>query len=56
VGEHDLLTPPSASEEMHSRIPNSEIHVIPNAAHLSNLENSDEFNIHVLNFVDRLVR
>ena len=54
VGEHDALTPPSASQDMHSRIPNSEIHVIPNAAHMSNLENPDEFNEHVLNFLGRL--
>ena len=56
VGAHDQLTPPSVSEEMHSRIPNSEIRVIPNAAHLSNLENSVEFNMHVLRFIDKLVK
>lgn len=54
VGEHDALTPPSASQEMHNKIPNSEIHLIPNAAHLSNLENSEEFNKHLLNFLGRL--
>jgi 3-oxoadipate enol-lactonase len=55
VGEHDALTPPSASQEMHSRIPNSEIHLISNAAHMSNLENSEEFNNHVLDFLDRFI-
>ena len=54
VGEHDTLTPPSASQEMHRKIPNSEIHVIPNAAHMSNLETPDEFNEHVLNFLGRI--
>ena len=54
VGEHDALTPPSASQEMRNKIPNSEIHVIPNAAHMSNLENSEEFNKHLLDFLDRL--
>jgi 3-oxoadipate enol-lactonase len=54
VGEHDLSTPPSASKEMHNTIPNSEIHVIPNAAHLSNLENSEGFNKHLLDFLERL--
>lgn len=53
VGEHDALTPPAASQEMHSRIANSEIHVIPNAAHMSNLENIEEFNRHVLNFLSK---
>jgi len=54
VGEHDALAPPSASQEMRNRIPNSEIHVIPNAAHMSNLENSEEFNKHLLDFLGRL--
>ncbi len=54
VGEHDTLTPPSASQEMHSRIPSSNIHLIPDAAHMSNLENPDEFNKQVLNFLARL--
>lgn len=53
VGEHDALTPPLASQEMHNRIPNSEVHVISNAAHMSNLENSGEFNTHLLNFLDK---
>lgn len=56
VGEHDVLTPPSASQEMHTRIPNSEIHLIPNAAHMSNLENPKEFDKHLLGFLDRLGR
>jgi len=55
VGEHDTSTPPSASQEMHNKILNSEIHVIPNAAHLSNLENSEEFNKHLLDFLGRLL-
>ncbi len=54
VGEHDTLTPPTASQEMHNRIPSSEIHLIPGAAHLSNLENTYEFNKQVLSFLDRL--
>jgi 3-oxoadipate enol-lactonase len=54
VGEHDALTPPSASHEMHNEIPNSEIHVISNVAHLSNLENPDEFNKHLFHFLGRL--
>ncbi len=54
VGEHDALTPPSASQEIHNKIPNSEIHVIPNAAHMSNLENSEEFNKHILDFLGKL--
>lgn len=54
VGEHDALTPPVASQEMHNKIVNSEIHVIPNAGHLSNLENPDEFNKYMLSFLAKL--
>ncbi len=54
VGEHDTLTPPSASQAMNERIPNAEMHVIPNAAHMSNLENPEEFNRHVLDFLGKL--
>ncbi len=35
VGEHDTITPPLASQEMHDKIPNSEFHVISNAAYMS---------------------
>jgi 3-oxoadipate enol-lactonase len=55
VGEHDALTPVSASKEMHERIDNSEMHVIQNAAHMSNLENPEAFNNHVIDFLARLM-
>jgi 3-oxoadipate enol-lactonase len=51
VGEHDPITPPRLSEEMHGKIPNSEFHVVLNAAHLSNLENPNAFNKHLLDFL-----
>jgi pimeloyl-ACP methyl ester carboxylesterase len=54
VGEHDALTPFSASQEMHDRIRGSEMQVIKNAAHLSNIENPQEFNKHVLDFLTKL--
>jgi 3-oxoadipate enol-lactonase len=54
VGEHDKVTPPLASQKMHDKIPNSEFHIIPNAAHMSNLENPDEFDKYLLDFLKRL--
>lgn len=54
TGEKDLLTPPSAAQSMHEKIPNSEIHIIPKAAHMSNLENSAEFNSHLVPFVTKI--
>jgi 3-oxoadipate enol-lactonase len=54
VGEHDALTPVLASREMHEKIPNSELHIIPDAAHMSNLENPEVFNDHLLAFLQKL--
>lgn len=54
VGEHDTLTPPAASQAMKEKIPNSELHIIPNAAHMSNLENPKEFNEKLIAFLKRL--
>lgn len=51
VGELDKLTPPAISQMMHSRLPNSELRLIPRAAHLCNLENPKEFNRHLLDFL-----
>ena len=50
VGEHDALTPVTSAESMHEKIRNSEFHIIPKAAHMSNLENPDEFNQHLVKF------
>jgi 3-oxoadipate enol-lactonase len=44
VGEKDAITPPSAAEALQKAIPGSEMHVIPSAAHMSNLENTAIFN------------
>ena len=54
VGEHDKITPPELSEKMNALIPNSNLQIVPNAAHLSNLENPEEFNGHLLNFLSEL--
>ncbi|MBI5216475.1 MAG: alpha/beta fold hydrolase [Ignavibacteriae bacterium] len=51
IGEHDALTPPSASQAIQKKIPHSEMYIIPNAAHMSNLENSIVFNRHLISFL-----
>ena len=51
VGENDNVTPLKLSQLMQENIPNSDFHVIKDAAHMSNLENTDEFNQHLLNFL-----
>jgi 3-oxoadipate enol-lactonase len=54
VGEHDALTPVSAARSMNEKIRQSELYVISDAAHLSNLENPEEFNKHLSGFLRRI--
>jgi 3-oxoadipate enol-lactonase len=53
VGEADRLTPPRDSEAMIAAIPGAEYHLIPQAGHLSNIEDPDLFNSVVLEFLLR---
>jgi 3-oxoadipate enol-lactonase len=55
VGEHDKLTPPSASEAMQKQIAGSELHIIRQAGHMSNLENAVEFDKHLIGFLNRMM-
>jgi pimeloyl-ACP methyl ester carboxylesterase len=54
VGELDVTTPPSDSQSMQKRIAGSELHIVPHAAHLSNMENPDFFNEKLLAFLSRV--
>ena len=54
VGEKDITTPPEASEAMHRKIRGSTLAIIPNAAHMSNLENAEVFNERLFGFLDSL--
>ncbi len=54
VGADDPGTPVAASEAMHARIPGSKLKVIPAAAHLSNIEQAEIFNTHLLRFLSQL--
>lgn len=51
VGEQDQATPPRMSRDMHAMLAGSELLVLPNAAHLSSIEQSDAFNAAVLSFL-----
>ena len=51
VGEKDTVTPVAAAQQMKDRIKGAEMFVIPNAGHMSNLENPTEFNKHLTDFV-----
>lgn len=52
VGEQDAVTPPSAAKSMNAKIPNSNLHLIENAGHMSNLENPIMFNEYLAKFLD----
>lgn len=54
VGEHDHGTPPEAARLIHQNLAGSEFHVIPSAAHLSNVEQTETFNAKLLAFLDRV--
>lgn len=43
VGEHDTLTPPTVAQEYAGHIPGSQLVVIPQSGHLSNLEQPEAF-------------
>lgn len=54
VGEHDVITPPASSRSLHERIRKSELHVVPDAGHMTNLENPEFFNEKLLGFLTKV--
>jgi 3-oxoadipate enol-lactonase len=55
VGEHDVVTPPPLSREMQQGIAGSELATIPNAGHLSSLEQPQAFNAALAHFLEHRV-
>ncbi|MBZ0143144.1 MAG: 3-oxoadipate enol-lactonase [Rhodocyclaceae bacterium] len=51
VGRDDLGTPPAMSEAIAAAIPGARLAVIPEASHLSNIEQADAFNRLLLDFL-----
>jgi pimeloyl-ACP methyl ester carboxylesterase len=49
-GDDDRRSPMPIAEQLHSAIPNAELAIIPNAGHVSNMEQPDAFNAHVRRF------
>ena len=54
VGEHDAVTPPLASARIAGSVPGSELVHIPDAGHLSNIENPEAFNAALIAFLKKL--
>ena len=52
VGEEDPGTPVAASEAMHARISGSKLVILPEARHLSNIEQADAFNAALMDFLN----
>ncbi|MCW5606232.1 MAG: alpha/beta fold hydrolase [Burkholderiales bacterium] len=54
VGEHDPGTTPEQARALHAAKPNSELVVIPSAAHMSSAEQPQVFREHMLGFLSRV--
>lgn len=53
VGEDDPATPVSASQAIHEQIKNSKLVILPSTRHLSNVEQAEAFNAHLLKFLNK---
>lgn len=53
-GRDDQVTPLTQSEAMHSQIEDSVLRIIENAGHVSNLEQTEDFNTQVIDFLAML--
>jgi len=54
VGENDPGTPVESARQIHQNLHGSELAILPQAYHLSNIEAADDFNKKLLNFLARL--
>ena len=53
-GREDAVTPLGQSEFMHEHIEGSNLKIIDNAGHVSNLEQPEEFNTYLHDFLNSL--
>lgn len=54
VGENDAITPPEAARKLHEHIGGSQLVVVPEAGHISNMESPEAFNGALGEFLNRL--
>ncbi len=54
VGEEDPGTPVEMSRTLHEALPSAELAILRSAAHLSNIEQREQFNKVLLGFLDRV--
>jgi pimeloyl-ACP methyl ester carboxylesterase len=55
-GEDDRRSPLHIATQLHSTIPNAELQIIPHSGHMSNMEQPETFNRHVLRFCGQAAR
>ena len=55
-GKEDTITPPEQAQFLQCNIANSRLYSIEKAGHMSNLEQPNEFNQHITNFISELVK
>lgn len=53
-GEQDALTPPAVMKEMFHKIPDAEFVEVKNAGHMTPIENPDEVNKAIVNFLSKI--
>lgn len=53
-GLEDSITPPEVAKSLSQNIPDAQLHLIPQAGHLSNLERPQDFNKHLMAFLRTL--
>jgi 3-oxoadipate enol-lactonase len=54
VGDQDHGTPPEMAKLIHENLPGSELFIVPDAAHIANIEQKDVFNAMLSAFLVRL--
>jgi 3-oxoadipate enol-lactonase len=54
VGEKDIVTTPANAASLHEKIKGSTLTIVPDAAHMSNLENPSVFNEQLLQFLSNI--
>jgi 3-oxoadipate enol-lactonase len=52
VGADDIAMPPVMAQTLHRHLPRSQLTVIPDAGHLSNLEQPEAFNAALERFLE----
>ncbi len=54
VGKHDALTPVSAATAIKEKLFGAQLQIIPDAGHVSNVEQPERFNAHLIEFLSKL--